>query len=46
MGNYMQLLLIEFSMNNKQREKKMSTRDRERRLGEFWSILEHFGAEY
>jgi hypothetical protein len=35
-------LHIEFYMNNKQRAEKKSIGDRERRLGNSWSMLEHF----
>jgi hypothetical protein len=43
MGSYRKFLHIEFYMNNKQRAEKKSIGDRARRLGEFWSMLEHFG---
>jgi hypothetical protein len=29
-------------MNNKQRARKKSTGEKIRRMGEFWSMLEHF----
>jgi hypothetical protein len=44
MGSNKQFLHIQFYMNNKQRIGEKSLGAEARRLGEFWSMLEHFGA--
>jgi hypothetical protein len=41
-GENRQFFTFSFGMNNKERAGKKSTRARARRLGEFWSMLEHF----
>jgi len=39
----MKFVNIKFYMNNKKRAKKKIIGDRERRLGEFWSMHDRFG---